>query len=201
MSRLAVAVMLVLAVTGCEEEPPMDLLEAPTTTPATRPAMSMALVTTAPATTQAASRPADPLATPVSAVDEMFKLMKENKHMEVRMLLIDPPEPEVLKAAVLQNHDELTHGGSWQVLETREKDPAAIVIYKTRFANGVEDISPIYLVKRYDRWKIILGNFSAKKFSDREGADLLTMIEWGQKRVKQLRLAAATQPASSQPTN
>lgn len=167
---------------------------------ATRQATTTRATTRATATTRTTTRAADPLATPESAVVHLFGLMRERDVNSVRMVLFDPPPSEKLRSQIELVARRLSRGAKFDLIETKIEKNAAAVLYRTTFPSGKVDVSPVVLIRRYDRWKAILGDFNPRRYTSGEKEDLAALTRWMQQRLPELS-AASTQPAPvTQPT-
>jgi hypothetical protein len=173
---------------------------AATTRPAAATTRPAGTTTRPTATTQAATRPADPLETPQSAVIHLFKLMQSNDAGEVRAILMDPPPLEELKPQVNAVAWKLNKGAKFELMETEVRKRAAVVIYRTTYPKGRTEMSPVLLLQRYDRWKVILGPINPARYTPAEKQDLLDVGSWMQERLAALNAgSAATQPKPPAP--
>ena len=159
-----------------------------TTQPTTAPTLDGAA--TAPTT-----RPQDPLATPDSAVQHLFKLMAENDADAVRAMLHDPPPSAELRQYVQRISYQMRRGATIELVETRIEKSMAGVMYRTSFPNGKTEIAPVVLIGRYDRWKVLLGQVNPKRYTTSEKQDIIALSHWINERLPELN-AAATQPAA-----
>jgi hypothetical protein len=134
----------------------------PTSGPTTRafsPTTSF-LAVTQPSTQSSSS---DPLATPDATVTHMFELMQKQDVTGVRAMMADPLPADQLRREISAVADRLNGGAKWAVVQSRTDGVAAVVIFRTRFPDGKEDFSPIMMVNRYDRWKVMLGPINLRK--------------------------------------
>ncbi|MEO6436377.1 MAG: hypothetical protein ABIP55_11555, partial [Tepidisphaeraceae bacterium] len=156
---------------------------AATTRTTTRPTARATTRTTTRATTRATAstrpttRAADPLATPESAVVHLFGLMRERDFNGVRLILIDPPPMEQLRTQVELVARRLSRGAKFDLIETEIENNGAVVFYRTTFPSGKVDVSPVVLIRRYDRWKAILGEFNPRRYTPGEKEDLAVLTK------------------------
>ena len=150
------------------------------------------------ATSKPASRPADPLETPQTAINFVFKQIQAQDVEGVRDALIDPPPPEQLAPAVKRIASNLSRGASWAVVETKVQGTAAAVLYRSKYVSGNTEVQPALLLNRYDRWKMVLGQLDPKRLTSIERQDIRTVLEWAARRVKELNPPATTR-ASTEP--
>jgi hypothetical protein len=71
-----------------------------------------------------------------------------------------------------------------------------VVLYRTIYPNGTNDVTPIFLIGRYERWKPLLGAINPKRYTAAEKEDLVTLGRWVQERMPAHN--ATTQPATTQ---
>ena len=154
------------------------------------------------AATRAAARLAanDPLATPDSAIAHMFDLMQKQDVTGVRAMMADPLPSEQLRGQVSDVADRLNSGAKWQIVDRRIEGAAAVVIFRTTFADGKEELAPLVLVNRYDRWKVMLGPLNLHKFTVGEKEQLSKVMGWAGKRLDELR-GVTTKPATQEATS
>jgi len=200
--RIAHFIVIVFAVlVGCEREsgsdnspPPM-----PTSGPTTRrfsPTTSF-LAVTQPSTQSSSS---DPLATPDATVTHMFELMQKQDVTGVRAMMADPLPADQLRREISAVADRLNGGAKWAVVQSRTDGVAAVVIFRTRFPDGKEDFSPIMMVNRYDRWKVMLGPINLRKFTAGEKESLNQVLAWAADRMDQLRGVSTTTRTTTKTT-
>jgi hypothetical protein len=217
MTAAAFAVSLV----GCERDSGSgsDSNPPPVVTATTAPTSRRALPTTdevfgrlssatGPSTTQssftgpasAGSASDDPLATPDSAVTHLFDLMQKQDVTGVRSIMADPSLPlNQLSKEVSGVAERLRGGAKWDIVQSRTEGVAAVVIFRTRFPDGRQEISPLVLVNRYDRWKVLLGPLNLKKYTPGEKESMNKVLVWAGKRLEELR-GPSTAPATGATT-
>lgn len=184
----------------------------PTTTPAATTQQSAApstaraaaiaalqAVTQPAATAQSRAQSSDPLASPTGAVRHMFELMQKRDVQGVAAMMTDPLPASVLRSEVVNVAERLENGATWEIADSRSNDVAAVVIFRTTFPDGRQDVSPLLLVNRYDRWKVLLGPLNERRFTSSEKMHMNAMLAWGEKRLAHLRDALTTRPAATTP--
>ena len=153
--RIKPILALLIATTpliGCEREsdnsgPPPAVTTAPTSR---RFAPSTSLLAVTQPSTQSASTvdSSDSLATPDAAVTQMFQLMQKQDVTGVRAMLADPMPAEQLRGEIAKVAERLSAGAKWQIVDSRTEGVAAIVLFRTTFPDGKQDLSPNKLGKR-----------------------------------------------------
>lgn len=195
IAHLLLIVAAPAALAGCERESSTDRSAppAPATAPTTRwssPTTDFLAVTqptTASAATQSPIKSADPLATPSSAIAYLFELMKKQDVTGVRAMMADPVPAEKLRGEVSKVAEQLHSGATWEIVQSHDDGVVAVVLYRTTFADGRQDVSPAIFVNRYDRWKVLLGPLNLKKFTPGEKQSLNKVLAWAEPRLKELR--------------
>ena len=150
------------------------------------------------AATKPASRPVDPLETPTSALEFVFKRIRAEDVDGVRDAVIDPPPANQLAPAIHRIASNLSRGATWTVVESKVQGTAAAVLYRSKYLSGNEEVQPALLLNRYDRWKMVLGALDPKRLTSIERQDIRVVMEWAKDRMKAYP-AVTTQP-TSQPT-
>ena len=162
---------------------------------------------TGPSTTQSAGTPtssqsSDPLATPESAVANLFSLMEKEDALGVRAMMADPSMPlSKLRTEVSAAADRLHGGAKWEIVQSHTDGVAALVIFRTTFPDGRSEITPLVLINRYERWKVLMGTPNPKKFGDFEKADINKVLAWAVPRLTELRGGSTTKPTTAATTN
>ena len=226
VSFVVAAVSAVACGVGCEQEE-FTPLPATAPSPSSRvPATRRALPTsdeifgsraaTAPTTQSAAaattttrstagdagisSAAPDPTDTPDQVVTRLFELMQKQDVTGVRTMLADPPEPERLRSEVALVAERMNRGATWQILDSRTEGVAAVVIFRTRFADGKDEFTPLPLVNRYDRWRVLMGQLNARKLTPGERTGIKRLAAWTEQRMNELRgvTTTSTAPAPKQ---
>ena len=223
MLVIPVVVAVAVCAAGCERE---EYVPLPTTTPSpssrvptTRRALptsdevfgsrSTTLPTTvaSAATTRSslsdgggAAVAREPLETPNQTVARMFELMQKQDLAGVRAMLGDPPPPDRLRSEVALVADRMNGGAKWQIMDSRTEGVAAVVIFRTTFADGKEEFTPIPLVNRYDRWRVLLGTLNPKKLSGGERSGINRLANWTETRLNELRGVPTTTKPATTPT-
>ena len=208
---VAGVIAAVAAAAGCERE---EFVPLPTTAPSASsrvPATRRALPTsdevfgsrssTAPTTiaaTETTTRPtdppggsgaaaADPSNTPDQAVNRLFELMQKQDVSGVRAMLADPPPLDRLRSEVALVAERIDRGATWAIVHSRTEGVAAVVIFRTRFPDGREEFTPLPLVNRYDRWRVLMGALNPKKLSPGEVSSMNKLTGWTTERMNELR--------------
>jgi hypothetical protein len=197
---------LALMLASCEQSPaPTPENEsAPTTAPSAAPSPALATslpasmpattrATTQPSTTQAASRPADPLATPESAVRALLELSQQHQVPSLEKIIswmIEPPPDQELVQKLNQIRRPLIRGGSWEIGESITHGSAAVVLYtikpppsKPGSPPGKPITAPMLLIHRYGRWKMVFGELTPVRYTEDEKNDMLYVMDWGRKKI------------------
>ena len=165
------------------------------------PSTSSAATTRSSSRTPAAGDSSDPLATPQSAVTHLIGLMEKEDVLGVRSMMADPSLPlNKLGAEVSAVANRLHSGATWQVVETHTDGVASVVIFRTTFPDGRAEFSPLVLVNRYDRWKVLLGPLNLKKFANFEKDDMKQVLAWAAPRLNELRGVPTTRPTTAATT-
>ena len=224
MILIAVGVGIAAAATlpGCERQGGSD--EPPPSVPTTRrtgraPASAPRLPTTdevfgrLPATIDSATTQStlsspttaegssDPLTTPQGAVTRLFALMEKEDVLGVRAMMADASLPvNKLQPEVKAVADRLRGGAKWQIIDTNTQGEASFVIFRTRFPDGHEETSPLLLINRYERWKVILGPLNMKRFTPGEKESMTKVSNWGAKRLQELRGGGPSTAPATQTT-
>ncbi len=155
------------------------LIPMPSSMPASMPSLDQ---TTRPATTRS-----DPTAEPASAVEYMFHNIKDQDFGEVRELLFEPMTTMELRQSFANAVNGFKRGTVVSVIDAKQMGSAAFVIVRSQGRRRADnDLSFFFLIRRYDRWKIILDEPNPKKLSPMEKADLVNVADWGHDRMKQL---------------
>ena len=215
-------VAVVACAAGCERE---EYVPLPTTTPSSSsrvPATRRALPTsdevfgsrstTVPTTVASAATTRSslsdggaavaraPLETPDQTIVRMFELMQKQDLAGVRAMLGDPPPPDRLRSEVALVADRMNSGAKWQIMDSRTEGVAAVVIFRTTFADGKQEFTPIPLVNRYDRWRVLLGTLNPKKLSGGERSGINRLASWTETRLNELRGVPTTTKPATTPT-
>ena len=220
---LVIWMVLTACATGCEQE---EFTPLPTTAPSpssripatrrtlptsdeifgSRSASAPSTLPTA-ATTRAsaadlgsASAAREPTDSPDQTVTKLFELMQKQDVAGVRAMLADPPEPEWLRTEVSMIAERINTGAKWEIVNSRTEGVAAVVIFRTKFADGKEEFTPLPLVNRYDRWRVLMGALNAKKLTPGERSSINRLGPWAEQRLNELRglptTTSATKPAT-----
>ena len=196
MRRQSMVVLLAVLGAGAAacEEPQDSSSSVPITTqpttrraPATNPFAAVTQPTTA---TSQAVTPDDPLATPQRAIAHMFDLMSKEDIEGLRTMMADPLPTATLRNEVRGVADRLASGAKWEIADTKVSNVAALVIVRTTFPDGKLDLSPLVLVNRYERWKVMLGTptqTTMRRFTTGEKESMNRVLEWGVERMAELR--------------
>ena len=156
------------------------LIPMPSSMPTSMPSLDEP--TTRPATTRA-----DPTAQPTTAVEYMFQNIKDQNFGEVRDLLFEPMTTMALRQSFANAVNGFKRGTVVSVIDSKEMGNAAFVIVRSQGRRRADnDLSFFFLIRRYDRWKILLDEPNPKKLSPLEKADLVNVADWGHDRMKQL---------------
>ena len=143
----------------------------------------------------------DPLATPESAVAHLFSLMEKEDALGVRAMMADPSMPlSKLRTEVSAAADRLHGGAKWAIVESHTDGVAALVIFRTTFPDGRAEITPLVLINRYERWKVLMGTLNVKKFADFEKVDINKVLAWAVPRLTELRGGSTTKPTTAATT-
>jgi hypothetical protein len=162
----------------------------PTTTrPATEPA---------PATTRAVV--IDPLATPTSAANLMFELMRKRDVLGIRAIMAEPLPYAQLQRDVRTVSRRMAAGAKVEIVDMKIVGPAAVVIYRTTYKGTLDEVTPLVLVNRYEHWKVVLGEVTLKTFTENEINSTRNAMEWAGRRIEELRPKATTKPATEPAT-
>jgi hypothetical protein len=168
----------------------------PTSAPASAP-------TTLPTLSRATSRPADPLATPESSLRYFLSLLERKQLPDMETMtavMVEPPPDDVLVPKLNRLRRQILRGAKWDLVEApRIRGAAAAALYRTRFPNGSEEVAPVLLLQLYDRWKIVMGDVSPKKYTPGEKEDMVAVMTWAQQRAKELMAANQAARAASRP--
>ena len=185
---------------------PLKLTSQPSTLPAPPPdwkpaTLPSALDAGARASTQASATTlrADPLATPESAVRHFLEICSDKEMAEIEMvnaILVEPPPEEELVPILNRLRIRLLKGATWEIVETRVHGAAAAVIYRSTY-RGREEPGSLLLLQQRERWKIILGELTPRRYTPGEKGDVVSVGQWAQERMAELS-AAATQRAATQ---
>jgi hypothetical protein len=114
---------------------------------------------------------------------------------EVREALIDPPPKDNLTQQVRGIARTLRGGATWEIIESKARKTAAVVLYKSRYPDGTVVVQPALLLNRYDRWKLVLGALNPKRLTPVEREDVRLVTDWAANRLKEFQ--AATRPAGA----
>ena len=206
--RIALSLVMLIAsataLAGCERESASD--SGPPPPPATAPTTrkfsptTALLAVTQPTTQDAATHSTDPLATPDATVTHMFELMQKQDVTGVRAMMADPLPADKLRQEISAVAERLNSGAKWQIVESRAEGVAAVVIFRTTFADGKQEYTALMLINRYDRWKVMLGQLNLKRFTTSEKEDLNKVLAWAADRMDQLRGVSTTTRATTPAT-
>ena len=221
MLVIPVVVAVAVCAAGCERE---EYVPLPTTTPSPSsrvPATRRALPTsdevfgsrstTVPTTVASAATTRSslsdggaavaraPLETPDQTIVRMFELMQKQDLAGVRAMLGDPPPPDRLRSEVALVADRMNGGAKWQIMDSRTEGVAAVVIFRTTFADGKEEFTPLPLVNRYDRWRVLMGALNPKKLTAGERTGINRLAPWTEQRMNELRGVPTTKPGATEP--
>jgi hypothetical protein len=192
---------------GCEREsasdsaaPPSATTRPPTTARTFTPSTQFLAVTqpsTQPraATTTAAS--ADPLATPSTAVVHLFDLMRKQDVNGVRAMMADPLPAEKLRGEVAAVAKRFQSGATWAIVEAHDDGLVGVVLFRTTYPDGRDDVSPLFFINRYDRWKVLLGQLNQKKLTPGEIRSLNKQVALAAERLNVIRGVQTTKPATA----
>jgi hypothetical protein len=212
--RIAWSFVILIATlaVGCERESGSGAggpapVPASAPAPATRRALptsdevfGSSRLTTRPATTQADAAPAlEPLETPDATVTRLFELMQKQDVAGVRAMLADPLPVERLRTEVAAVADRMNSGAKWSIVESRVEGAAAVVLFRTTFPDGKEELTGIFLLNRYDRWRAMLGTMNVRRLTSGEKESINKVGKWAAGRLDELRGVSTTTQATSAP--
>ncbi len=223
---LGLGLAVIALVIGCEESPAptpeatteptsrpnpfVTPFKPPTPLPLPTPATTRsATTTTSPATTRtAATKGADPLATPESALRALLDLSGKKQVPSLDTIIswvVEPPPDEELVEKLNQIRRPLLRGATWEITDSITHNTAAVVVYTIKpppDKPGKPIRVPTLLLKRYGRWKMVFGEITPMRYTDGEKNDMIFVMDWGKRRVPELDAGAASQPGvASQPTS
>ncbi|MEA2710372.1 MAG: hypothetical protein QOF78_2973 [Phycisphaerales bacterium] len=200
-NALLVAMVVAVSTAACGEREADSSSAPPAPTTQRSSASTRFAAATAPttaATMPATTRFVDPLTTPTGAITYMFAQMKNQDVHGVRAMMADPMPPEKLRGEIRAIANRLNGGAKWEIVDTRIDGVAAIVLFRTTLPDGTDEVAPLVFVNRYDRWKVLLGPLNLRKFTDGEKDSMNKVLEWGVKRLSEIRGGApATAPSTA----
>ena len=215
---LWVVVALVVALpgsSGCEERGTTSTTTTPAPAPTTAPGVPGAAARTGAGTTRPATQlsdldpyattspardPNDPLATPVGAMTHLMDLMSKKDLDGVRAIAADAPPRNELAFEINAVAARLEQGATWAVVDSHERENAAMVLFRTTYKDGKEELAPLMFLNRYDRWKPILGQPNLRRWTSGEKDNMNKVLEWGAKRMTELQGGPATAPTTGATT-
>ena len=202
MRTLALPVLTIIVTVLCasceqreSEKPPAVVTTAPSGTTLPDRAQQLAAVTrptsTSPTSDRTAptSRQADSASTPAAAVTQLLDLMVKQDIQGIRTMMAEPVSGDALRPDVEQVASNVAAGAKWEVVDTIVAGVAAVVIVRTNVPGLKPEFTPLVLVNRYDRWKVILPGQqpSHRRFTEGEKNDMSKAMEPTAKRLAALR--------------
>jgi hypothetical protein len=172
------------------------------TAPSTLPTAAVAVTTTQSSITDvggSSSIAREPTDTPDQTITKLFELMQKQDVAGVRAMLADPPSPERLRTEVAMVAERLSGGAKWEILHSRTEGVAAVVIFRTNFPDGKEEFTPLPLVNRYERWRVLMGALNPKKLTAGERTGINRLAPWTEQRMNELRGVPTTKPGATEP--
>ncbi len=117
----------------------------------------------------------------------------------VLAMILEPPPMETLYPVFDRIRRRLLRGATWEIVQTEVHGAAASVIYKVTY-NGREEVAAFLLFNQHDRWKMIFGELTPRRYTSDEKDDIIAVGRLSQARLTALRAALSTQPVTTRAT-
>jgi hypothetical protein len=188
--------------------PPADwkpTTEPSSTQPTTLPPTTRSSAAAGAATALDTERMADP----ESAVRYLFELCARRDLPDIktmRGLIVEPPPDDELAPILDRIRRPLVRGAAWEIVQTHNRGPAGVVIYKVVSRTGRTLPGDFKLYRgRDDRWRIVVGELKAARYTPSEKEAMALEGAWAMQRLQEIyaELAAsrpATGPSATQAT-